>query len=64
MSSTAIFWTVYLVGYFVWFGYAINRFCTVNGDECFQAILALAWPVCVAVYVPYRIFKWLGVRAR
>jgi hypothetical protein len=66
MSPTAIFWTVYLVGYFGWFAYAINRFIPANdlgnGDEIWHALLALLWPGCVAVYAPYRIVRWAGVR--
>jgi hypothetical protein len=68
MSCTAILWTVivYAVGYFVWFGYAINRFAPEhlrwNGEEVLQALLALMWPICVAFYVPYRIFRGFGVR--
>jgi hypothetical protein len=61
---SALPWIAYAVGYFLWVGYAINRF----GDVCdagiiiINTILALLWPVCVAVYVPYRVFRWVGVR--
>lgn len=66
MSSTAIFWIVYVIGYFVWFGYATNRFITPDdrnvGDALCHAILALAWPGCLPAYMAYRICLWIGVR--
>jgi hypothetical protein len=65
MSPAAIFWIVYVAGFFGWLGYALNRFCSDPGDpdECsFQIMFAFMWPICVVVYLPYRIFRWLGVR--
>lgn len=57
---------VYVVGYFVWLGYALNRFISRHrlgdGEEVFHIFMALFWPLCVAGYAPYRIFLWLGVR--
>jgi hypothetical protein len=57
----------YAVGCFVWLGYAINRFCDADamefsGQIIEQFCLALVWPFCVVAYLPYRIFRWLGVR--
>jgi hypothetical protein len=54
----------YGVGYFTWAGYPINRFAVEpgNDDAWWQYSLALLWPRCVAVYLPYRIFKWMGVK--
>jgi hypothetical protein len=61
---SALPWIAYAVGYFVWLGYAINRFCycVTNADDVMpQVLLAFLWPGCVAVYLPYRIFRWFGV---
>lgn len=67
MSSTALQWLIiYGIGYPIWLGYAINRFISKHslgdGEEVFHAFIALLWPICVVVYVPYRIFRWVGVR--
>jgi hypothetical protein len=66
---TAPWIIAYAVGYAIWLGYATNRFCLTeaDGSPMFEeivifALVALLWPVCVAVYLPYRIFRWAGVR--
>ena len=62
--ETVIILVIYAAGYCVWLGYTINRFCSDPDDEMAgaQAVLALLWPVCVLIYVPYRFWKALGVK--
>ena len=64
MSDPMTWGIAYCAGYFLWFGYAVNRFChDPGGEEGFvQACVALFWPLCLAIYLPYRLFQWMGVR--
>ena len=65
MSLDAIVLTIiYVVGYPIWLGYGINRFCRDLDDGAVieQIFIAFFWPICVVVYLPYRVFRWVGVR--
>ena len=56
---------IYVIGFFIWYGYAVNRFCgnpAYDDNAMWNFLLAFFWPICVGVYLPYRIFKWLGVK--
>ena len=64
LSDHHVFWLVaYAAGYCVLLGYALNRFCDDMDDPSIlvQGMLALLWPICVAIYAPYRLFRWLDV---
>jgi hypothetical protein len=63
MTAERFWLVIYMAGDLIWFSYAVRRFCHARGDGVAQAVLALLWPMCVAVYVPYRIFRLVGVRA-
>lgn len=55
----------YGIGVFIWYGYAINRFGVIHIDDpayyTFHLVVAFLWPIALALYVPYRIFRAVGV---
>jgi hypothetical protein len=57
------FWLVfYMAGDLIWFSYAVRRYWRAPGDEIPQALLALLWPIWVAVHLPYRVVRWTAAR--
>lgn len=56
---------LYVTGYVLWFGYAINRFDVVSSNDPYyyilHSVIALFWPIAIALYVPYRMFSFFGV---
>jgi hypothetical protein len=55
MSSTAILWIAYAVGYVGWLVYSIGWFFK-KDDIKVQAFLALVWPLCVIGLLLYWLF--------
>lgn len=72
MSISLLNWAdlliLYVAGYFIWLGYALNQF--INEHEDFgrahltQIVVAFIWPGFMVGYVSYRIWRRLGIRYR
>lgn len=72
MSISLLNWAdlliLYVVGYFIWLGYALNQFINEHEDfgraHLIQIFMAFIWPGFLAGYVSYQIWRRLGIRYR
>jgi hypothetical protein len=62
MSPEGFWLIVYVVGYFVWVGYGLNRFISDSAELAgilLLGLLSFGWPVWLPSYASYRLFRWL-----